>query len=104
MSQITAPSLTTPPVTTDVGAKQAVRPAQNVPAPAAPAGDPDGDGDKDTVTLSGAAQSTGGAGGGSELSETQATSTSVTLRQQLSSQNLSATARQNQSILALLRG
>jgi hypothetical protein len=58
----------------------------------------------DTVSLSPAATSASTAAGGHVLSEHEASQASVDLRQQLSAQSLSGTARQNQAILSLLRG
>lgn len=67
-------------------------------APAAPEGD--------TVTISAAAKTVTANPAVSTqiLSDSEATKTSVSLRQQLGSQNLSGTAKQNQAILSLLRG
>jgi len=67
-------------------------------APAAPQGD--------TVTISAAAKSVTANPVVSTqlLNDSEATKTSVSLRQQLGSQNLSGTAKQNQAILSLLRG
>ena len=99
MSQISVTPLATGTVGGEVPAKTVRPQAQPV------ALDTGGGKPKDTVTLSPAAQATAGAvAGGAELSDTQATSAAVNLRQQLGSQTLSVTARQNQSILSLLRG
>ncbi|MEI9987871.1 MAG: hypothetical protein WDN69_35045 [Aliidongia sp.] len=57
----------------------------------------------DTVTISAAAQATGGQGGDSQLTDSEAQSTASTLRQQIGLNGLSASARQNASVLALLR-
>jgi hypothetical protein len=67
-------------------------------APSAPIGD--------TVTISAAAKSVTAtpAVATQLLNDSEATKTSVSLRQQLGAQNLSGTAKQNQAILSLLRG
>jgi hypothetical protein len=96
----------TPVPTATVGTDPAPKPVR--PAAGSPTAAPTGGGTappRDTVTLSPASQVVGGSGaGGPELTDSQATDTAVTLRQQLGNQNLSVGARQNQSILSLLRG
>jgi hypothetical protein len=102
MSQINLNPIPTTGVGTDPGTK-IVRPQP--PANAAPPIPTDSTAGQDTVTLSAAALTAPSSGtGATDLTETQATTASVALRQQLGNQSLSATARQNQSILSLLRG
>jgi hypothetical protein len=69
-------------------------PATTAPATPAPT---------DTVTLSPAAQAAGAQGGGTSLTDEEAQSTATTLRQQIGLNGLSASAKQNASVLALLR-
>jgi hypothetical protein len=57
----------------------------------------------DTVTLSAAAQASNTPGGGTSLTDSEAESAATTLRQQIGLQGLSASAKQNASVLALLR-
>ena len=57
----------------------------------------------DTINLSAAAQAGGGQAGGATLTETEAQTTATALRQQIGLQGLSASAKQNASVLALLR-
>jgi hypothetical protein len=57
----------------------------------------------DSVTLSAAAQASTGQAGGAALTEAEAQDTSTSLRQQLGLHGLSASAKQNASVLALLR-
>jgi hypothetical protein len=57
----------------------------------------------DTVTLSPAAQAAGTPDGGTPLTDEEAQSTATTLRQQIGLNGLSASAKQNASVLALLR-
>jgi hypothetical protein len=57
----------------------------------------------DTVNLSAAAQAGGGQGAATTLTETEAQTAATTLRQQIGLQGLSASAKQNASVLALLR-
>src|SRR5271156_1836337 len=54
----------------------------------------------DTVTLSAAAQAAGTQGGGSSLTDDEAQNTATTLRQQIGLNGLSASAKQNASVLA----
>ena len=72
--------------------------------PAAPPAAPPASVPADQVQLSAAAQANAAAAAPtSDLSEEDANQTSLNLRQQLGAQPLSASARQNQSILSLLR-
>ena len=74
--------------------------SQSATPPAAPPS-PTGD----SVQLSAASQTPNPAAtGGPQLSDSEATTASVDLRQQLGTQSLSVGARQNQAILSLLRG
>ena len=57
----------------------------------------------DTVTLSPAAQAAGPLGGGTSLTDEEAQNTATTLRQQIGLNGLSASAKQNASVLSLLR-
>lgn len=69
-------------------------PASTAPTNAAPT---------DTVILSPAAQAAGTPGGGTALTDEEAQNTATTLRQQIGLNGLSASAKQNASVLALLR-
>ena len=69
-------------------------PATTTPANPAPT---------DTVTLSAAAQTANAQSGTSSLTEDEAQNTATSLRQQIGLNGLSASAKQNASVLALLR-
>jgi hypothetical protein len=69
-------------------------PAAPTPAIAAPS---------DTVQISAAAQAAAGPPAGTPLTDSEAQDTATTLRQQIGLYGLSASARQNASVLALLR-
>src|ERR1700744_1669850 len=57
----------------------------------------------DTVTLSPAAQAAASQTGGASLTDEEAQNTATNLRQQIGLNGLSASAKQNASVLALLR-
>jgi hypothetical protein len=102
MSQISVNPVANAAIGNDPAAKPTRAPVQD--SGGSGGGTAGGDAGTDTVTLSAAAQAGGGTNApSSDLTDAEAASTAVTLRQQLGSQTLSAGARQNQSILSLLR-
>jgi hypothetical protein len=102
MSQITPTNPQLQPTINDANTAQnrgqpAVAPASAAAAPTAATAP------ADTVQISNAAQTAGGQGGGTALTEEEAQATATNLRQQLGLSGLSASAKQNASVLALLR-
>ena len=67
------------------------------------AADPPNSGPVDTVEISPAAQASAGQGGDSILTDDEAQTTAAGLRQQLGTYGLSASAKQNAAVLALIR-
>ena len=102
MSEIT-PTTAKPQSTitdTNTASNRSQTNGQTAPATTAPASNP---APTDTVTLSPAAQAAGTQGGGTALTDEEAQNTATTLRQQIGLNGLSASAKQNASVLALLR-
>ncbi len=101
MSQITPTNPQLQPTIGDANTAQN-RGQPAVPA-ATPAAAPTATAPTDTVNISNAAQAAGGQAGGAALTEEEAQATATNLRQQLGLNGLSASAKQNASVLALLR-
>jgi hypothetical protein len=101
MSEIT-PATAKPQSTitdTNTGSNRNQTSGQTAPAATAPTNPVP----TDTVSLSPAAQAAGTPGGGTALTDEEAQNTATTLRQQIGLNGLSASAKQNASVLALLR-
>jgi hypothetical protein len=101
MSEITPTSAQLQPTINDANTAQNRGQAAGQPAPAAVA--PAAATPTDTVQISAAAQAAGAPTAASSLTDSEAQSTASNLRQQIGIHGLSASARQNASVLALLR-
>ena len=102
MSEITPTAAQPQPTITDTNtaSNRNQTNGQTAPATTAPSSNP---APTDTVTLSAAAQTANAQGGTSSLTEDEAQNTATSLRQQIGLNGLSASAKQNASVLALLR-
>jgi hypothetical protein len=101
MSEITPTTAQPQPTINDANTAQNRNQTAGQQAPAS--GSPATTTPTDTVRISAAAQAAGGQGGGIALSDSEAQTTATDLRQQIGLHGLSASAKQNASVLALLR-